>query len=125
VEADALVGVEDGALPEHGFEAPHATDDIGDLDLAEDVIALGLDLLQQLALRRDDGLESGFEVGFCGVGAARRVGEGLSMSESSSLYPEDFQGIERSSRERTLASLEAWRGERMDMAIASIARDER
>lgn len=37
MEADALVGVEDGALPDHGLEPAHAAERVLDLDLANDL----------------------------------------------------------------------------------------
>lgn len=63
VEANALICVENRALPEHALEATHATNDAGNLDIADNLIALLLHLSQQLALGRDDGLEGGFKVG--------------------------------------------------------------
>ena len=73
VEADALVGVEDGALPEHGLEAAHAAEGVFDLDLANDLVAVGADLFEELTLLGNDFLERGLEIGLgggIGAGAA-------------------------------------------------------
>lgn len=63
VEADALLRVQDGALPEHGLEATHSSDDMGDLEVSNDFITTLLGLFQQLAFFRNDLLERGLEVG--------------------------------------------------------------
>lgn len=41
---------------------PHATKSVFNLDLSDDLITMGLDLLQKLPLRWDDLLEGAFEV---------------------------------------------------------------
>ena len=85
VEADALVGVEDGSFPEHGLEAsvhevsgrwvcvcgcgewlPHAAKGVFDLDLAQGLIGVGANFLEQLPLLWDDLFECGFPVGLGG-----------------------------------------------------------
>lgn len=66
VEANTLVGIEHGTLPYHGLEAAHTTNCVLNLDLANDLGAVGLDLLEQLALGRDHLLERCLEVGFGG-----------------------------------------------------------
>ncbi len=72
VEANTLVGVENGALPEHALEATHATNDVGNLDITDDLVTLFLHLSQELPLGRDDGFEGRFEVRFGrGITAAR------------------------------------------------------
>lgn len=75
VEANALVGIEDGSLPDHGLEATHATQGVLDLDLANDLAAMGLDLLEQLALGGNDLLEGRLEIGLSGRVASRGVGK--------------------------------------------------
>lgn len=62
VEADALVGIEDGALPDHGLEPAHATEGVLDLDLTNDGGAVCLDLFQELSLGGNDLLERGFQI---------------------------------------------------------------
>lgn len=80
VEADTLVGVEDGAFPDHGLEAAHAAKGVFDLDLANDLVAVGLDLLEKLALGGNDLFEGGLEIGFGGG-----VGAGAGQSSTGSL----------------------------------------
>lgn len=70
VEADALVGVEDGSLPDHGLEATHSTEGVLDLNLADDLVAVGLDLLEELTLGRDDGLHGVLQAGLRRAGVA-------------------------------------------------------
>lgn len=81
VEADTLVGIEDGTLPDHGLEATHATKGVLDLDLADSLVGMGLDLLQELSLGGDGLAESGLEVGLSrGIAAGADkggTGEGL------------------------------------------------
>lgn len=74
MEADTLVGVEDGTLPDHGLEATHTAESVFNLDLANDLVAVGLDLLEELALGGDDLLEGGLEIGF-GGGVGTDTGE--------------------------------------------------
>lgn len=71
MEADTLVGVEDGPLPDHGLETTHATQSVLDLDLANDLVAVGLDLLEELTLGWDDSLHGVLQAGLrrAGVGA--------------------------------------------------------
>jgi hypothetical protein len=47
---------------------PHAAESVLDLDLADDLVAVGLDLLEQLALGRDDLLQGLLEGGLGGGG---------------------------------------------------------
>ena len=72
VEADTLVGIQHRALPEHGLEATHSTNDVANLDLANGFIALSLHLLKQLALGGDNLLQGGLQVGLGGsIGSGR------------------------------------------------------
>ena len=66
VEADTLIGIQDGALPEHGLETTHTTENIANLDLANGLVTLVLDLFEQFAFGGDDVFEGGLEVGFGG-----------------------------------------------------------
>lgn len=68
VEADALVGVEDGALPDHGLEAAHAANGTGDGDIANLLLAVFLQLLEEGALGGDDLLQHALELGLGGGG---------------------------------------------------------
>lgn len=68
VEADALVGVEDGALPDHGLEASHAANSAGDGDIANLLFAVFLQLLEEGALGGDDLLQDALELGLGGSG---------------------------------------------------------
>ena len=92
VKGYAGVGVEDGGLPEHGFEAaggamlvfskigwncgssleriysPHAANGILHLDFAEDFAALGLDFCEKLLFGGDCASKGFFEVGLRGRG---------------------------------------------------------
>jgi hypothetical protein len=77
VESDALVGVENGALPKHGLETTHATQGVLDLDLADGLAAVSLDLLEELALGGNDLFEGGLQVGF-GGSIASSTAEGSS-----------------------------------------------
>lgn len=70
VEADALVCVENGSLPDHGFETAHTAEGVLDLDLADDFVAVGLDFLEELALGGDDGLHGVLQAGLRGAGVA-------------------------------------------------------
>lgn len=81
VEADTLIGVEDRALPDHGLEATHAAERVLDLDLANDLASVGLDLLEQLTLGGDDLPQRGLEI---------RLGRGVA---SYSIGKEDSTGI--------------------------------
>ena len=78
VESNAFVGVEDGALPVHGFEASHAAQGVLDLHLTDGLVGVSLNLLEEFALGGYTFSEGGFEIGFGGcVGAGGgMVGEG-------------------------------------------------
>lgn len=75
------------------MRAPHATKGILDLDFTELLVGLGLDLLQQLALRRQDLFEGLLEcwLGGRGVAAclhcANRVSGSILEVEDSIAYP--------------------------------------
>jgi hypothetical protein len=77
VETDALVGVEDGTLPDHGLQSTHTTEGVFDLDLANDLVTVSLDLLEELALLGNDLLEGGLQIGL-GRGIAASAAEGSS-----------------------------------------------
>lgn len=62
MEADALVGIQDGALPDHGLEPAHAAEGVLDLDLANDGGAVSLDLFEELALGWDSVPQGGLEI---------------------------------------------------------------
>jgi len=56
--------------------APHAAESVLDFNLADDFIAVRLDLLEELALGRDDLLEGVLERGLGGGGVvAGRIGD--------------------------------------------------
>lgn len=79
VETDTLVGVEDGTLPDHSSEATHTTQGVLDLDLTNNLVAIGLDLLEELALGGNDLLQGGLQVRLGrGIGAGTEsAGQGL------------------------------------------------
>jgi len=62
MEANTLVGVEHGTLPDHSLQAAHATNSVLDLDLANNLGAMGLDLLEELALGGDNLLERRLQI---------------------------------------------------------------
>lgn len=64
VEANTLVSIKNGTLPEHSLKTTHTAQEVLDLDITERLLAkLGLDLLEELDLSRDDLSESFFESG--------------------------------------------------------------
>ncbi len=62
VESDALIGVENRALPHHCLQAAHTADGVLDLDLTDHLGAVSLDLFEQLTLGGDDLLQGGLEI---------------------------------------------------------------
>lgn len=66
MEADTLVGVENGALPDHGLEASHTANGVANGDLADVLVGTGLDLLEKLSLGWNGILEDGLQVWFSG-----------------------------------------------------------
>lgn len=77
VETDTLVGIEDGTLPNHGLEATHTTEGVFDLDLANGLAAVSLDLLEKLTLSGNDLLEGSLQVR---LGGGIAAGAGKSSS---------------------------------------------
>jgi hypothetical protein len=70
VETDALVCIEDGALPDHSLQPAHTTQGVLDLDLTNGFVAVSLDLLKELTLGGNHSLEGSLEVGLGGGIAA-------------------------------------------------------
>lgn len=63
VEADTLIGIQDGAFPHHGLEASHSSEGAGDCDIANYIITTGLDLLEKFPLGWDGFLERSLQFG--------------------------------------------------------------
>jgi hypothetical protein len=71
-ETDALLGVEDGTLPDEGLDTTGTTVDLVQGDLADDLVTVLfpqlLDLLNLLGQRGGEGLFEGLLMGFNSVG---------------------------------------------------------
>ena len=88
MKSDSLVGVKDGALPDHRLEASHSTNSVGDSDIADNLISVLLELLQESPLLGDNLLEHALELGLGGSGIAPGVDKltgGLDSNEHSVL----------------------------------------
>lgn len=109
MEADSLVGVQDGAFPEHALETTHTTNHISNFNLANSFFALVFDLFEELAFGGDDLFQGRFEVWFGGGIATEELAGGLAILA----FVEHTVSIEL-----TVASLVAWREVLIEKAIS-------
>jgi len=88
------------------LDAPHAAESVLDLDLADDLVAMGLDLLEELALGRDDLLEGVLEGGL-GGGRVVSGGIGDDWADGGRLDVLDGAQLMHSDRKLTRRALKA------------------
>ena len=110
VETNSLIRIQDRAFPQHGLQSTHPSQNVGNLDIANDTVTAVPDLFQEVALGGNNLFQGGLEVG---LGRRVPAASGIKESKATRLLSQSvtsfFSFRVMPIHVLTWVALEAWR----------------